>query len=115
MDMEFSNLTTGRYFFNIQAIDKALRVGALTSYEIIIGSAKKIDPSVYTKVVQGPKPPKFRPKRKPRVVPFPNFKITRQGDKVHYQGSALLFLFNLKKKQKSRYAYRARRKIVAGF
>lgn len=66
--INFDNLQEGRYYFSVRAVDKTNTPGRLISYEIIVGKAGKVDPSVYSIIAKNQQ--YVEPKAKKREKPF---------------------------------------------
>ncbi len=52
-DINFHDLDTGRHFFNIRSVDRTNTLSRIASYEIIVGSAEELDPSLYGQIAMG--------------------------------------------------------------
>lgn len=48
----FSGLPRGRYFFTVKALDKTDNPGKIAVYELIVGSAAKLDPDEYKRIAK---------------------------------------------------------------
>ena len=51
--IKFENLSDGRYFFSLRSVDKTNALSRINMYQVIVGSAKALDPEVYRKMAQG--------------------------------------------------------------
>jgi hypothetical protein len=52
-EVTFNNLSQGRHFFSLRSVDKTNALSPIASYEIIVGSAEKLDPEQYIKIAKG--------------------------------------------------------------
>lgn len=66
----FSNLARGRYFFSVKGLDRADVPGRVAVYEIIVGSAGAIDPTVYRRTEETRDDVVVRPAVRRRVAPM---------------------------------------------
>ncbi len=50
--VSFSNLSPGRYFFTVRGVDKTNRPGRISSYELVVGRAEKVDADYYQRLAK---------------------------------------------------------------
>ena len=80
LSMNFSNLANGRYFFKVRSVDATNTFSRTAAYEIIVGEAAPLDPSMYERMARdGSATKEPTPGRVPGVI-VPHVAVTLPFD-----------------------------------